>query len=451
MLIPSQGTINDFINFTFSCSCGKEHLAPIKFINIGENSLQFLPDLLKEYDYHKSYFIFDKTTFSKAGDKVCSIMDKAALNYSSYILDHEKLVPDEKAIGEILLHFDDECDHIIAVGSGTLNDLSRFISYRLKLPYMIIATAPSMDGFASTVAPLIVNHMKTTYEAHSPFAIIGDINILKDAPMEMLAAGIGDILGKYISLCEWQISHIITGEYYCCEIEKLVRHSIEVVVDNITLAKLRDPIAIKNIMEALVLSGIAMSFVKNSRPASGSEHHLAHYWEMMSLLEGKASHLHGTEVGIGTIAVLKAYELLMNKSIDFSCAKDKAFAFSKEKWDAMIKITYQKASDAVIDLENNIGKNDPARVLPRIDILQANWQSLKTLTANLPSADEVRSYLSLLGAPNNPTSIGIDKTTFLNSFKVAKDLRNRFGLLQILFDLGLTSEIAEEVWEYFQS
>lgn len=449
MHIPSHGTINDYLNKTFSCSCNKEHLAPIKFISIDENALRYLKELLSENDLHKSFLIFDKTTFSIAGEKVYSTMEEASLRYTGHILSGEKPVPDENAIGDILIHFDSECDHIIAVGSGTVNDLSRFISYRLRLPYMIIATAPSMDGFASTVAPLIVNHMKTTYEAHAPFAILGDTGILREAPMKMLAAGIGDILGKYSSLCEWQISHIVTEEYYCPEIVKLVRHSIEVVVANISSAGQREPAAVKSIMEALVLSGIAMSFAKNSRPASGSEHHLAHYWEMLALFQGEEPFLHGTEVGIGTIAVLKAFELLRNKEIDFAAAKEKAAGFSADEWNSFIESAYLKASEAVIDLEKKTGKNAPANVLPRIDMLKANWHTLQKLASSLPPADEVSSYLSLLGAPVNPMSIGIEKAAFMNSFMIAKDLRNRYGLLQILFDLGLTQEIAEQVWEYF--
>ncbi|HWT73230.1 MAG TPA: sn-glycerol-1-phosphate dehydrogenase [Mobilitalea sp.] len=449
MFKTDQFTISDYLGKTFSCECNRQHSVPIKYILIEEGASLALPDLIKSNGFQKSFLLYDSTTYSIAGTLITSLMEQSQLPYTSYILKEAEPTPDEKALGDILIHFDPSCDIIIAVGSGTLNDLCRFISYKMNLPYMIVATAPSMDGFASNVAPLIVNHMKTTYEAHVPFAILGDTNIIKDAPMNMIAAGIGDILGKYTCLCEWEIAHIITGEYHCTSIESIVKRSLETVVANINNAKHRTPEAAKSIMEALVLSGIAMSFAGNSRPASGSEHHLSHYWEMMYLFQGKQPVLHGTKVGIGTVAVIKAYELLMSRDIDFKKAKEAAKQYSKEQWKEQMTKTYYSAADSVIELEDQIGKNDPEHVIPRIRLLQDNWDKLKEVAGHLPSSDTIRNYLDELKAPSNPMAVGIDKTTFINSFLVAKELRNRFGLLQILFDLGLTEEIAEEVWMYF--
>lgn len=121
---------------------------------------------------------------------------------------------------------------IIGVGSGTINDLCRFISYKMNLDYYIVGTAPSMDGYASNVSPLIIKHLKTTYEAHTAKVIIGDLDILAQAPLSMIAAGAGDILGKYVCLTDWQLAHIMNGEYYCPEMADMVRESIQKVVDN---------------------------------------------------------------------------------------------------------------------------------------------------------------------------------------------------------------------------
>ncbi|MHB8131292.1 MAG: sn-glycerol-1-phosphate dehydrogenase [Mobilitalea sp.] len=450
MLTPDRLKITDYLNTTFSCACGREHSVPTKRILIEEDALLSLSEIISSNGLKKSFILYDTTTYKVAGNMIEQQMKLAALSYTNYVLIDTEPTPDEKTIGEVLINFDPACDHIIAVGSGTLNDLSRFISHKLCLPYMIIATAPSMDGFASNVAPLIVNHMKTTYEAHVPFAILGDTKFLKDAPMKMISAGIGDILGKYTCLCDWKIAHTIVGEYHCEAIENLVKQSLETVVSNISLAKERNPQAINSIMEALVLTGIAMSFAGNSRPASGSEHHLSHYWEMMFLFEGKQPILHGAKVGIGTVAVIKAYELLFQRKIDFAEAKKAALIFSMENWEKQMRNSYQGASASVIALEKEIGKNNPENVLPRLKQLEMYWSEVKEIVTSLPSADYIRHLLLSLEAPSDPMSVGIDKTTFINSFIVAKELRNRFGLLQILFDLGLTKEIAEQVWDYFQ-
>ncbi len=449
MKLSNQNNISDYLNRTFSCDCGREHIVPIKYIQIAENAILSLPEFIKDNHFHKSFFLFDLTTYSIAGDKMHQIFNQASLPFTYYIINDTEPVPDERTLGEILISFDASCDHIIAVGSGTMNDLSRFLSYKLRLPYIIFATAPSMDGFASNVAPLIVNHMKTTYEAHTPTAVIADTNILKSAPSGMIAAGIGDILGKYTCLCEWEISHLITGEYHCSSIEGVVRESIETVEHSIEDASQKEPTAVSRIMEGLVLSGIAMSFAGNSRPASGSEHHLSHYWEMMYLFQGKKPVLHGTKVGIGTVAVLKAFELLLQQEPDFHKARENATHFSKRDWDVQMHATYFDAADSVIRLENEIGKNSAQNVQTRLQKLEENWSTLKDIISTLPTADHVRSLLVSLSAPDSPMAVGIQKDTFINSFLVAKELRNRYGLLQILFDLGLSKDIAEQVWDYF--
>lgn len=450
MYLNDELTITDYLNQSFSCDCKRQHSIPIKQILIGEGIISKLSVLIKSNNFHKAFILYDLTTYKIAGDLITSNMVKEGISYTNYIINDTEPVPDEKAIGEILIHFDPECDLIIAVGSGTINDLSRFLSYKLNLNYIIAVTAPSVDGFASNVAPIIVNHMKTTYEAHTPLAILGDTSILSKAPMEMIYAGIGDILGKYTCLCDWEIAHILTGEYHCKAIEGIIRKSLETVVEDIDRAKEKDFGAIKGIMEALVLSGIAMSYAGNSRPASGSEHHLSHYWEMIFLFQGKKPVLHGTKVGIGTIAVIKAYELLMSSNIDFNYARALAVQYSKEQWEEKMRRAYGPAADSVIALEDQIGKNTTKDRLLRIDQLEKHWDELKNVICQLPSSDLIYQYLSELGAPATPMAVGIDKSTFIDSFLVAKELRNRFGLLQILFDLELAEDTAEQVWDYFQ-
>ena len=141
--------------------------------------------------------------------------------------------------------------------------------------------------------------------------------------MPMILAGVGDILGKYTSLCDWQLGRIINGEYYCEAIVGFVRGLIKKCIKSTAGIKNREDEAIQNIIEGLVLSGIAMGYAGNSRPASGSEHHIAHFWEMMFLLKGKEATLHGERVGVAEIAVLKLYEMLLDKKLDFEKIKSR--------------------------------------------------------------------------------------------------------------------------------
>jgi glycerol-1-phosphate dehydrogenase [NAD(P)+] len=450
MIDPGLFSIHDYLQQTFQCSCGREHSTSLKEVNISQGALESIPALIKKYNHQKAFFLYDSNTYAAAGKQIREIMNKSKISYTDCILEYTELVPNESILGEIIVQFDHNCDLIIAVGTGTINDICKFLSYQINLEYYIIATAPSMDGFASSGAALIINNMKVTYDVRVPAVIIADINIIKNAPMDMITAGISDILGKYTCLIDWKISNIINDEYYCDIIVEMVQKSIKIIVDNIHLVQSRNPKVIFSIMEGLILSGIAMSFIGNSRPASGSEHHLSHYWEMMFLFQGKKMVLHGTKVGIGTIAVLKSYELLISKSIDFNRARTKIKSFSQKSWEETIKRTFQTAADEVIKLEEKVQKNTSIKVLNRIDLVEHNWDKIIDVVREvLPPTEKIITLLKELQCPVTPIEVGIDNETFLDSMIVAKEVRNRYGLLQLLFDLNLADETAKEVQEYF--
>jgi glycerol-1-phosphate dehydrogenase [NAD(P)+] len=199
-------------------------------------------------------------------------------------------------------------DSILAVGTGSVNDLCRYASFLSNKPYSVFATAPSMDGFASCVSPLIENGFKRTYTAISPLAVIADSDILARSPHELKAAGFGDIIGKYTALADWKIAHLLTGEYYCDGICRLVENAVEKVCEIASGLKSDNSEAAESLMEALVLSGLAIQLCGSSRPASGAEHHLSHLWEMDFITRGKPAELHGKKVGIAEVIVSDIYK-----------------------------------------------------------------------------------------------------------------------------------------------
>lgn len=431
-------SLHNYLNNELKCSCDKIHSTNLKEIEISEGALERLPELIFKYNYKNVCVISDKNTYKAAGKKVISILKTEHIENCSIVLRQDDLVPDETALGNVIVGIEPDCDLIIAVGSGTINDICKYISYKLQIEYFVVATAPSMDGFASNVSALIIKQLKTTYEAHVPKAIIGDINILKDAPMDMIIAGAGDILGKYVCLLDWKIASMVEGEYHCSYIEEMIQKSLQIVVSNGKKIKDRDPETIKYIMEGLVLSGIAMSYAGNSRPASGSEHHLSHFWEMMFLFEGKKPVLHGIKVGVGTIVAIKLYEKLRTVAIDFNQAKDKILQFNEEEWKKEIRSIYPVVSEDIILFEEQVQKNKREKVLKRIDFLEKNWEEIqRTIGRYLPSSKELIDLMESMNAPTKPEQIGITTEMLANSIQYGKEIRNRYGLLQILFDLSV--------------
>lgn len=439
-----QKNLSDYINRDIKCSCGKNHRCNVKDIILGKNVLGQLVTLLHKYRKIRPLIVCDENTFEVCGKLVEDIFVKNSVEYyEKFVFPTRSLVADMEACLTLERNLSEDCDIIIAVGSGTINDICRYVSFRKGIPYIICATAPSMDGFASDVSPLIVDNLKTTYSAVVPMAIVGDVNILKDAPLEMIAAGAGDILGKYTCLCDWMLSHIITGEYYCEEIAGLIRHSIEVVANSCrNIANDRES-AVISIMEGLILSGVAMAYALNSRPASGSEHHLSHYFEMMFLFDGKKAILHGTKVGLATVLVLKLYKKLLNDGFDYDNAKSRLEMYDLHAWEEEMKEYYRAAAGGVLKLEQEIGKNNPEVIKKRLTVIKEHEEEIRKLIDALPSPEVVEDLLKSMDAPYLPSQVGVSDEEVRRAVICAKELRNRYGLLQLLYDLGVIREYAD--------
>lgn len=302
--------ISQWAGMEYSCACGKSHKVDIQAIRVGSGVIQELPGILRDLGASHIFLVTDNYTYEAAGRQVEQLLDQAGLAYHKRVFQTETpLVPNEYALGSVLAAMTSQDDMLLAVGSGTLNDVTKYVSARTGVPYVIAATAPSMDGYASTVAPTILDGFKTTLPAVYPAAIVADVDILKDAPMPMLTAGFGDIIGKFTSLADWRLSHQLNGEYYCPEVAGVIEAAVETCAANAQALAQREPQAIQAVTEALILSGLAMGMVGVSRPASGAEHQMAHYWEMDALRRGEEHPLHGNAVGVGTVLAASLYEM----------------------------------------------------------------------------------------------------------------------------------------------
>jgi glycerol-1-phosphate dehydrogenase [NAD(P)+] len=451
LMLDNIGTLesNDFLNAELECQCGRPHSININKVIIENGAINKVPDVVRELGSNKVLLVADTNTYEVAGKKVASLLAENQLPYKSYVYKVTRdLVPDEEAIGKLLLQVEKTTDLIVTVGSGTLNDIVKFISRRTNIPSIVIATAPSMDGYASDSSALIIDNLKTSVESSYPKVIIGDTEILKQAPMRMILAGLGDMIGKYSALSDWQVSRIVNGEYYCDVTAKISSDAIKKCVDNIEGVKNREDIAIENVMDGLVRTGIAMSFVGNSRPASGSEHHISHFWEMKFLFEGKEALLHGTKVGLTSIIVAKLYEMLVVKQVDFDEAIRKAYAFDEIAWKQSINDLYGKAAPGILSMSEKDGRNSIDERISRIQIIKENFSNIIEIAKEAETADRVESLMKGAGAPIKPEEVGVDQRTVLDSVLVAKEVRPRYTILNLLSDLGLLEEFSDRIKKY---
>ena len=435
--------LGDYLDRHFTCSCGREHYAPLKHVSVRKGALEDLPVFAKELGFGSLYLISDSITYGIAGERCMELLSAAGVKAQIIQLTHTDF--DEATVGELLIHMPADCDLMVAVGTGAINDMTRFFSFRMGRPFFTVATAAPMDGFASSIAAIQVDHLKTTFDAQTPLCILGDTDILKNAPYQMIAAGLGDLLGKFTCLCDWKLAKVVTGEHYCENIVELVESCVQNVLRDAGKAKDRDPKVLGDIMEGLVLTGVAMSLYGNSRPASGCEHHMSHYWEMMFEQRHERPVPHGTQVSVGTVLVLKLAEALRRTTVDFDAARKAARAYDPALWQQEIETAYGPAAQGIIEMEAKARKNETEGRLRRIDTMEAHWGEIDALLAALPSSESIMALLRSLESPCLPAEIGVDGKLLKNTFLYCKEVRARYTILQLVWDLGLLDSLSDQV------
>lgn len=287
-------------------------------IVIADGAINSLVDYVAEQPIVNVLLVVDDKTFFAAGQEVGQKLLEKGLKATTHCLqpNHQgDVIADEQTIVDVLLHVHPDTDCLLAVGSGTIHDVVRFVSAKVEKPFISVPTAPSVDGFNSKGAPIIVKGVKTTFQTVAPVALFADLSILCQAPGELIAAGFGDMIGKYTSLTDWQVGAIIAEEPFQQEIADLTNEALQSCVEVAPEIGNREKEGIEILMNALVLSGIAMSTFGASHPASGAEHHLSHYWEMHFLEEGHKQLFHGAKIGRSTLLIIQFYKEIVRASL----------------------------------------------------------------------------------------------------------------------------------------
>ncbi len=429
------------------CSCGKEHKCALEELIVGTGAINRTAEVIKRRGITRPFLLADINTYKAAGEKVAGVLDEANIQYSKYVFNETSLEPDERAVGSAIMHFDTRCDAVVAVGSGVIGDIAKILARAAKLPYVIVATAPSMDGYASASSSMAMDGVKVSLNSKCAQVIIGDTDVLKNAPEEMLISGLGDMLAKYISIAEWRISNIVTGEYYCEDIAELVRSSLKLCVNNADGLLKREEGAVEAVFNGLVIAGAAMSLAGASRPASGVEHYFSHIWDMRAIYFHTGGSSHGIQCAIATFLAAKLYEKIAKITPDESKATRYAREFSYPEWADTLREFIGEGADAMIALEAKEGKYSTEKHASRLEAIIKNWDTLTdVIESEIPKSDEIERILDLIKCPKSPEDIGIDPSILKNTFKATKDIRDKYVLSRLAFDLGVIDEVADEVF-----
>ena len=426
------------------CKCGKSHSVAIDDILIGKGVISKLPEFIKKYRSTKPFLLADCNTFSVAGKLVSNALEADNVPFSKYIFTNEQLEPNEEAVGSAVMHFDTSCDLIIGIGSGVINDIGKMLSVITGKKYIIVATAPSMDGYASATSSMNMDGLKVSLNTRAADVIIGDTDVLKNAPEHMLKSGIGDMLAKYISIAEWRIAHIITGEYYCEEVADLIRKAVAKCVDNAEGLLRRDDKAIEAVFEGLVIGGVAMAYAGVSRPASGVEHYFSHIWDMRGLEFGTQVDLHGIQCAMATYHAVRLYEKLKTMVPDALRAKKYVDSFSFENWKSELRSFLGNSAETMIAQEAKEHKYDKSTHPARYAIIEQNWDLiLQILEEELPPVQRLSEIMDTLDISQDLNTIGVDSAAAKMTFQATKDIRDKYVMSRLAWDLGVLDELCK--------
>lgn len=395
-------------------------------VNIGPGVLAQLPATARRLMQPGARLVvlFDPTTYRLFGEAVMAPLSQHALDARELVLGvpDQAFEPDDRAVTLVTDFVRDGQAVLLGVGSGAINDLGKYVSAQAVVPYISVATAPSMDGFAAPISAIMVDKVKTTLPSRSPDAVVGDIQILASAPAHLISAGFGDVLGKMTSLLDWKLAQILLDEPWCGETAAQVGHIAAHVASMAEGIHRRQPEQVGELMTALVRAGAAVSHVGNSRPTSGAEHLVSHFVEMWHTNRALRPPLHGHVVGIGTLCTARIVEELakLDKIAD---AGSEPLADPGAVLEAL----------RIGHMPDNFGKAkfDRQRAVNRTGQIRGRWQEARAVLRTLPSAAKIESLLHAAGCPTRFAAIGIEKETVRQTLSWARFLRERYTLLDL--------------------
>jgi glycerol-1-phosphate dehydrogenase [NAD(P)+] len=338
----------------------------------------------------------------------------------------------------------------LAVGSGSLNDIVKRAAHEAGRPYLVVATAASMDGYTAFGAAITRDGYKQTMTCPAPRAVVADLEVLAGAPPEMTASGYGDLLGKVTAGADWLVADALGVEPIDPRVWELAQGPLRAAVGRPGDLAAGDPDALERLVEGLVLSGLAMQAHASSRPASGAEHQFSHLWEMEGLGHDRRPPLsHGFKVGLGTVAIAALYERLLERDLAALDVEARRRAWpGPEQAEAAVRAAHTTPGlDEAAVAETMAKHADPDTLGRRLARLADRWPELRErLRAQLLPAHRVRELLAAAGCPTRPSELGLTAPAFRATYQRARMIRRRYTVLDLAAETGTLDELVDELF-----
>ncbi len=432
-----------------SCDCSLSHQMPQMDIYIKPGLINECGACLRSVDIGRNMLIVaDSITLAVAAQSIMNNLERDGFNCRLCILPGSEIEPTPAMADYITSQINSDTEFLLAVGSGVITDLTRRSAFINKLPFAVFGTAASMDGYTSITSAMMIDGMKVTVYGSSARLLMFDSNILAAAPKLMQAAGLGDMIAKYNVLVDWKLGSVVTGEVFCPLCTQMVERALErcQLAMNDILSSTQA--GMETLIEALILAGLTVLIVGNTRTVASVEHNMSHFWEMRSLAYGTPSPSHGISVGIGLIYSLLFHSMLREadlSKIDKNAVKAARMA-QEEKRQYLIENFPPGVGEEVMSVNSDwyISWEEQER---RIDALTGWHESYKEYSKILPDYRDIIRYFENFGAPTSATKAGISRDDLKKTLLVTKDFRKRYSISQALSELGMIEACADRILE----
>ena len=399
--------ILDTSKYVGKCECGREHTLRTKLVVCEKGALNNFDKYMADCGLTGfRTVIYDTNTYN-----LPSVIHVAA--DQEIVLEAKGLHSEKGMIEDMMKLLVQKPDYIVTVGGGTLMDFARYSAHELGIPFVAVPTIVSSDGFTADICSIMIDGQKMSIPMQAADAVICDINIVSGAPMFLTVAGVQDIMAKCVSIADWKIASLVSGEYFCPMVCQMAQESLDIMTRCAhELAEGKAP-DFEAMAYTQMLSGLTMQILSNSRAASGAEHLVAHLVEMKPKGFKNAAGMHGECVGVGTLMTAKAYhELAKNETIEV-----KPYEPLDENW----------VVDVFGDLAPRIFKENENDVLKTFapESIKEHWQEIRDIIAEIPSYEELYNLFGSIGAKKSLADIGVDESAAEEFIDISSAIRNR--------------------------
>lgn len=408
---------------------------------IGKGTINEIGQLFKEqFPGKKGVVIADRITWKIAGQRVNEILIANGISHQPpFIFDDPDLYAAYGFVDQLVDFLEFQEAIPVAVGSGTINDLTKLASFRCGRPYMVVGTAASMDGYTAFGASITHHGAKQTFSCPAPQAMIADTEIIGKAPAAMTASGYADLFAKVTAGADWLVAHYMGVELVEEKAWSIVQDGLKDALADPAGAASGKQQAIERLTEGLLLGGFAMQWSKSSRPASGAEHQFSHLWNMEHHTNNGEHISHGFQVSIGMLAISAFYEQVLKTPFDKLDVEACMAAWpSQEAIAEKARELFKDTDFPEIGVQETGAKYPSEEELRRqLTALKENWPQLKeALKKQLLPYKEVKSRLKKVGAPTEPEEIGISRSRLRETFIRSQFIRRRFTVLDLAVRTG---------------